>query len=325
MDWARKVESKIFYLGDKEIYWQPVLKFIRGSDLVIVEQASKLLINYILILQNSFRIRNLAFWGHGKNFQQQTSNRFGEWIKKLVSTHVHWWFAYNQISADVVRSMGFPKEHITLVQNAIDTRKLTQRLSNISQSEILALRRELNIQSRNVAIYTGGIYFEKRIPFLLKAIEYVRAQIKDFEMIFIGGGTESYLVEEAAKQAPWIHYVGPVFGSEKVPYYAISKVFLMPGLVGLGILDTFALETPLVTTNVPIHSPEIEYLIDGENGIMVESKNDPKLYARAVVDLFLDNDLRNKLIEGCKFARQKYTIEAMVDRFCEGVILALNH
>jgi glycosyltransferase involved in cell wall biosynthesis len=98
----------------------------------------------------------------------------------------------------------------------------------------------------------------------------------------------------------------------------------MPGLIGLGILDTFALETPLITTDVPIHSPEIEYLQSGVNGVMVEDSMNPRSYANAVVHLLENEEMRQKLISGCQSARNMYTIENMVERFAQGVIKALR-
>lgn len=41
-------------------------KLLEGSDLAIVEQASKLLLNHILVMQNVISIRKVASWGHGK-------------------------------------------------------------------------------------------------------------------------------------------------------------------------------------------------------------------------------------------------------------------
>ena len=45
-------------------------------DLVIVEQANKLLLNLVLILGRSAGSRRVAFWGHGKDFQAARSNRW---------------------------------------------------------------------------------------------------------------------------------------------------------------------------------------------------------------------------------------------------------
>ena len=41
------------------------------------------------------------------------------------------------------------------------------------------------------------------------------------------------------------------------PYLYVSKLLLMPGLVGLSVMDSFVGTCPLVTTDVAVHSPEI--------------------------------------------------------------------
>jgi len=324
LDWAIKIPSAIGEFGRFELYWQPVLPYLKDADLVIVEQASKLLVNYVLLLQNALGIRKLAFWGHGKNMQTTSANPLAEWVKRLVSTHVHWWFAYNEMSARIVREMGFPAERITSVQNAIDTKSLARARAALTDADIAKVRAELGLEGNNIGIYAGGLYPEKRIPFLLESLRLIRAQIPDFEMIFIGGGVDAYLVEQAARQHPWIHAVGPKFDNEKVPYYAISKLFLMPGLVGLGILDTFALETPLFTIDAPLHSPEIEYLESGINGIMLPPNTTTNDYAKTVASFLINESKRQKLVEGCRKSRTIYGVENMVAHFMSGVLLALK-
>lgn len=324
LDWALKVPSRIWEVNRYELYWQPVLPYLKDVDLVIVEQASKLLVNYALLMQNWLGLRKLAFWGHGKNFQETSANRFAEWVKRQVSTHVHWWFAYNDMSARVVREMGYPSERITIVQNAVDTHFLAKTYQNLTRAQINQIRRELGLRGENICIYAGGMYPEKRLPFLLESLQLIRRQVPDFEMIFIGGGIDAGIIQQAASQYSWIHFVGPKFNEEKVPYYALSKLFLMPGLIGLGILDTFTLETPLVTTRTPLHSPEIEYLENGVNGVMVDDATNSKLYADAVTRLLNDKTARQKLVTGCRKASQLYTVENMVERFTQGILKALE-
>src|SRR5437773_2009853 len=48
LEWAQRIENRIVRFCGRELYWQPCLHFLRGADLVIVEQASKLLVNYVL-------------------------------------------------------------------------------------------------------------------------------------------------------------------------------------------------------------------------------------------------------------------------------------
>lgn len=324
LDWAIKVPNKIFKIGKKELYWQPVLKYLRDVDLVIVEQASKLLINYILVIQNIIGIRKVAFWGHGRNLQERTANKLAEWIKQQISTRVHWWFAYNDLSARIVQSMGFPRERITSVQNAIDTRSLTESLQRISRDDMDKVFLELGIKSGNVAIYCGGMYPEKQISFLLKSLTYIREQLPDFNMIFIGGGADAKLVSNAASENPWIHFLGPLFGDQKVPYFAISNLLLMPGLVGLAVLDSFAMEVPLITTKHNNHSPEIDYLINGKNGVIINAFTSPLDYANEVVKLFKDADKLEKLIEGCISSRKMYTLENMISNYVDGIVKAIE-
>ena len=49
---------------------------------------------------------------------------------------------------------------------------------------------------------------------------------------------------------------------------------LLPGAVGLGVLDSFAFDVPLVTVDLPYHGPEIDYVRDGENGVKLPAQTD---------------------------------------------------
>jgi len=198
------------------------------------------------------------------------------------------------------------------------------RRASVSDEELAALRLRWNIQSRNVAIFVGGLYAEKRIQYLIEAAHALRRRVADFELIVIGAGPDQQLVEQAAREHRWIHYLGPCLGTDKVPFFGLSKVMLLPGLVGLGVLDSFALEIPLVTVDLAFHSPEVEYLRHGENGVKLPAGTNPEEYAAAVSSLLGDERAREHLQAGCRVAAQTYTIEAMVSRFAAGVLLAIG-
>jgi glycosyltransferase involved in cell wall biosynthesis len=322
LDWAERIENRIVRVGGRELYWQPCLSLLRGADLVIVEQASKLLVNYVLQARYLVGGARFALWGHGKSFFYDAS-WFGECLKRCASTRVHWWFAYNAKSAAVVRSLGFPVERTTVTQNAIDTRGLVAAARMVDPSALRALAAELQLAGRNVCIYAGAMYRDKRLSFLLDACDLIRRSVPDFEMIFMGAGIDAALVRQAAIRHSWIKYIGPKFDHEKVPYFLLSKLFLLPGVVGLAVLDAFALGVPLVTTAVAGHGPEIEYLDDERNGIIVQEANSPEAYAGAVTALLKDEERRRTLVAGCHAAADIYTVENMVERFANGVRQAL--
>jgi glycosyltransferase involved in cell wall biosynthesis len=324
VEWANYIKNRYLKVGLHNLCWQPCLSLLRSSDFVIVDQGSRFLINYVLFLLQIFMVKKFCFWGHGKNYQKRNSNLIGEVLKRFMSRRVHWWFAYNDFSARVVSSLGYPESRITSVQNAIDTRYLTGVSRKISEQTLNQIRIEFGIKGKNVCIYTGGMYPEKRISFLLEACLQIKKNVSDFEMIFIGAGPEDNKIKKMAKKCEWIHYIGPAFDESKVPFFMLSKLLLIPGSVGLAVLDGIALETPLVTTNIADHGPEIDYLVDGVNGSIVKESKNPSVYAYHVSNLLKNDKARERMIAGCRATREKYTIEEMVERFTEGVIKALH-
>lgn len=321
--WATTVRNRWIGVGRRRLLWQRAMPHVRGADLVIVEQASARTLNYRLFLQQLRGRTRLAFWGHGGNFKEERASRIGEWAKRHMSTRVHWWFAYNRLSAEIVQDLGFPQERISDVQNAIDTTALVRARRAITKEGETKLRADLGLSDSNVAVFVGGMYTEKRLGFLVRAAEHVRRMVPDFTLILIGGGPDSQIAEQAATEHAWIHYLGPKLGIEKVPYIAAADLLLMPGLVGLAVLDSFALEAPIITTADAPHSPEIDYLEDGRNGIMLPAGTSPEGYAREVVRLLGDGSALEALRSCCRESATRYTIEEMSTRFADGVVAAL--
>jgi L-malate glycosyltransferase len=322
LDWAHRVANRIIQLPGARLYWQPALNLAKDADLVIVEQASRLLINYILLGQQAVGRRRVAFWGHGRNFQAGRQHGIAEWVKRRVSTLPTWWFAYNQRSADIVMGLGYPRERITIVQNAIDTTRLRMAVASVTDAEKLQFTTELGLNGQMLGVYMGGLYPEKRIALLIEAARLVKAQVPQFELIIAGDGPDRSIAEHAAASHEWVRYLGPVFGDAKARLLASSRVMLMPGLVGLAVLDAFAGGLPLATTDVPFHSPEIEYLQPGVMGLC--TRHDPHTFANAVSDLLRDTETHSRMSQAALEASRHYTIENMVKNFGDGILNALD-
>jgi glycosyltransferase involved in cell wall biosynthesis len=310
-------------IGGRELFWQPALPLLRGSDLVVVDVASKLLLNYVLILEQVLGRRRVAFMGHGFNARQQPGTLVGEWVKATISRRPHWWFAYNDLSADAVVQLGYPRERITSVQNAIDTKALVAARQAVTPGQLQDMRRRLGLGGENVGLFVGGMYADKLLPFLLAACERIRAAVPDFEMLFMGAGPDEGLVRSAAAAHPWIHYLPPRFDADKVPYCMPAKVLLLPGAVGLTVLDSFGMQIPLVTLADRYHGPEIAYLEPETNGVVLPGTASPGDYAGEVARLLRDEDRLERLRKGCARASEVYTVEEMARRFAHGLSLAL--
>ena len=324
LDWAAKRRTSFLRVGQRQLYWQPCLGDAMQADLVVVEQASKLLVNYVLLALQVAGVKRLALWGHGKTPNATPPSRFGEAAKGVMSRRVHWWFAYNELSARYVRDLGFATERVTLVNNAIDTCALAAVGAAVTERELEALRVKLGLTGTNACLYVGAMHREKRLPFLIAACELVKKQVPDFEMLFVGSGPDRHIVEEAVARNAWMRYLGPLFDDEKVPYFRLAKLVLMPGRVGLGILDSFALEVPMVTTSIPYHAPEVDYLEDDVNGVIIQGSGSPTTYAARIASLLADHPALERLKAGCRRSATRYTVEDMARNFADGIAAALD-
>lgn len=325
LPWAHHVRQRRLSLGGYELTWLDALDHVAGAELVIVQQATKRLENYALLAKQKLGGPRLAFWGHGRNFQATSIlQAWGESVKRRVLRQAHWFFAYNDVSADVLEESGYPRDRVTVVGNTIDTRSLAAARDRVTTEDTDLLRRRLGLRGDHIGVYCGAMYPEKRLSFLIEAAQDVRAMVPDFELIFIGSGIERHVVEAAAETHDWIHSVGPKFGDDLAQHFALARVFVMPGLVGLAILDSFVLEVPLVTTVDALHSPEIAYLEDGVNGVMVSDDGANGGFASAVASILTDDDLHARLVDGCRRSAHSYSVENMAELYADGVMAALQ-
>lgn len=319
--WALYKPNYYLKIKEVEITLQSIdFKRLYSTDLIILEQSNRLLINYLFLLIKLITGKKIAFWGHGANFQSHSSTGVRERFKRWYSTFADWWFCYTPKGKEIVESLGYDASSITIVNNSVDVRSLIEEKTRLRDEDVRKLKDELNLSGSNIAVYCGGMYKEKRIQFLLDSCIEIRKKVDDFQMLFIGGGPDDYLVKEFCSHHYWAKQFGPISGVERVKYFKLSKLQLMPGLVGLGILDSFALGVPLFTTNIDYHSPEIEYLDSGYNGMIVDDTH----YSDTVIKALTDDDTLSTLGEGCAESVQKYSLDQMVSNYAKGIVNCLG-
>ncbi|MCM8808403.1 MAG: glycosyltransferase, partial [Candidatus Omnitrophica bacterium] len=82
------------------------------------------------------------------------------------------------------------------------------------------------------------------------------------------------------------------------PYFSESKVFVAPLKFGTGIkvkiIEAMALGVPVVTTSVGVQG------INVKNGVHLFVEDDPKNFAKYVVELLKNEDLRKRIAENAR-------------------------
>ena len=324
LPWATMVRNRYVEIGGKAILWQPFPDDQRQCDLAIVMQESRIISNYPLQALRRSRGIKVAYWGHGKNFFTKSPGGIRDRWKNWLIGKVDWWFAYTDIVVDILKDAGYPADKITCLNNAIDNSTLKRDLASVSDHELRGARAQMGIpETGSVGIFCGSFYPEKKLDFLIDAADRIRERAPDFRMIVIGAGPSVSIIEEAAATRPWFHFVGPKNGKEKALYFRLADFMLNPGTVGLHIVDAFCAGLLMVTTAGAHHSPEIAYLDNGRNGLMVEPA--AEAYAEAVLSLIGNPHEAGALKKAALQASEIYTLPRMVENFRGGIRRALDN
>lgn len=323
LPWARKVQNRFLELGTRDLVWQPFPADLCSADLVVVMQENRILSNYPLLLSRLWSHRKVAYWGHGANFQSDAPAGLREKWKQMMLKRVDWWFAYTGMTVDILHRAEYPQERITCLDNAIDNEAFERDLASVTDAQLQAMRAQIDMPvGAPVGLFCGSLYPDKRLDFMIEAADRIHAALPAFRLVVVGDGPSAGEIRAAAETRPWLKWVGVRKGLEKAAWFKLADVVINPGAVGLHVLDSFCAGVPMVTTDDARHGPEIAYLKDGINGLLVHG--DASRYADAVIALFSNRTRLDSIKQAALSDARRYTLDHMVSQFADGVEHCLN-
>jgi len=323
LPWAHKVENRFWEVGTRDLVWQPFPADLRDADLVVVMQENRILSNYPLLLSKIWSPRKVAYWGHGVNFQSDAPAGLREKWKQMMLKRVDWWFAYTEMTMDILKQSGYPHERITCLDNAIDNELFEHDLASVPDTKLQLMRSKINAPiGAPVGIFCGSLYPGKRLDYMIAAADRIYVARPDFRLVVIGDGPNASDIHVAAETRPWLKWVGVRTGLEKAEWFKLADVVINPGAVGLHVLDSFCSGTPIITIADSLHGPEVAYLKDGVNGLVI--KGDVSQYADAVISLFNEPAKLDLIKYAALHDAKKYTLDNMVNQFADGIERCLS-
>jgi glycosyltransferase involved in cell wall biosynthesis len=291
---------------------------IRSADLVILEQARRNLDAYRAL--RSTRPPMVALWGHGRDYTRK-AGRLSRGALEWLTARADWMFVYTGGGVAPVSRMGMPTSRVTVVQNSLDTAGIQNRIARLSDSDRDDFERRLGLVGRT-AIFLGALDGSKRLDVLLASAEVLSRNEPGFRLLIAGDGPLRGQVERRVGELPAVRILGRVDGDTKALALLASRAIVMPGRVGLVAVESFASGVPLVTTDWPYHAPEFEYLEPGVNAIV--TADDLDSFTTGVRSLIVDDELHDRLSDGCRRSAEHYTLDHMVTNFLSGIIAALE-
>lgn len=155
--------ARAYLLSDRLLLQALPLSLLWRADLVVVVQSNGYLMNYLLQLVRLFGWRRLAFWGHGYNHQGDDTS-VSERLKRWLASKVDWWFTYTHDTGRYLAELGFPRNRITVIENAIDTSAFSHAVADVTRNDIIDLRCQLGFpENACIALFCGSLYADKQL------------------------------------------------------------------------------------------------------------------------------------------------------------------
>ena len=165
--------------------------------------------------------------------------------------------------------------------------------------EVMELANPLKREGVFTFVFVGRIVGDKGINELCEAFERLKESNPSIRLLLVGRFEDeldpvSEKTRETINNDNSIEAVGPKYGDELLAYYAASECFVFPSYregFPNTVLEAGAMGLPCIVTDI---NGSREIVKDGENGIVIPSKNSEALY-QAMNKMVSDNGNRGKM------------------------------
>lgn len=305
-------------------YWMSGLESaIAGSEIIVAPQELQCLTVPYLWAKRKQICNSWIWWGHGYNAQASLHpsavTTFKEAMKYFMTSRADGLLTYTARGAEYWRRQGLPGNRVSPYNNTIDVEELRGVKAKIGEQQIARLRQYLKIEGKRVLLFSGRLYAEKKVDFLLSAYALLKKSYPDVALLIIGDGEERNTLEQSAQQLELqdVHFLGSVVDPQSTAaYFSLADLLVIPGVVGLAIVHGFAFGLPLVTTDTPGHGPELDYLSE-TNGVMTEP--DILQYAESIKALLTAPVKLESMKQSARAQGDALYLPLSVKRFVAGI------
>lgn len=256
----------------KKLIWQTgvIKRSFDKVDSVVFLGESTNLSTWIASLIFKIRGVNVIFWGHGLYGNEGILKKIFRLIFYLLP-HVN--LVYEKRAKSLLIKNGFDQNKIHVIYNSInydEQKKYFERYIKKSPESLFK-------NNSPTLLFIGRLTFNKKVELLIDAIIKLNKS-KDFNLLIIGDGESRRNLEKKAKNL--IQNGNCIFYGEAYDEHEISSLIfnsaltVSPGNIGLTAIHSLSYGTPVCShSNFKNQMPEVEAIIEGENGFLFEENS----------------------------------------------------
>jgi glycosyltransferase involved in cell wall biosynthesis len=328
----RWTESRELRLGGWTALYQPVIREILGGgyDVVVLGHEVKFLSNILLALLCKARGIPVLYWGFGYHVKvgfgfTSESKGWASWlaarVKNGLTRLADGYLAYTRKGAERLAAIGFPPERTFVVQNTIDMSGQWRIYDTIRDADPQALRQAFGLRPDSVVlVYIGRLLEIKHVDVLIEAVTRINRQPDSkvaVEAVIIGTGPILDALKQQAGGDPAIRFLGQIDDELVARYMKVAVAVVIPGQNGLAINHAFSQGRPIITRRHALHSPEVEYISDGYNGLIIDG--DMETFVATLSRFVASPEWQRQLSDGALRSREGLRLEHMVQQFDDAV------
>jgi glycosyltransferase involved in cell wall biosynthesis len=302
--------------------WQPIVwRAIKGEfDGAVFGDEVKFLSSLFATLALRLRGRPVLLWGFGyhqykgpPSLRASITATLAAVYKRLLYRIISGYLVYTDGGKQALRNLPISSKRVAVLRNTIDTEREAEFRALVSSEPLDTAFCQLRVRPDSVKLlYFGRLLPNKRVDLLIEFASRCAQKGRKIDVIIFGQGIEEQRLRGLAQNLSNV-----VFHRHDDLLLAralrISSAVVIPGFVGLAINHGFAHGVPMLTRYGQPHSPEVEYLEDGVNGLMLPEAPEDFF---AALDVFVDDrNLRQRLAEGAKRTAHEIDMGHMVTTF----------
>jgi glycosyltransferase involved in cell wall biosynthesis len=318
------VANREFRIAGRSCIWQPIVwRAIKGDfDAAVIGDEIKFVSSLIVALALRIRRRPFLLWGFG--FHQYTQRQetllaqvtaaCADRVKKAMYRIASGYLAYTEGGAKALRSLSAPPQKIAVLKNTIDTEREAELRATVASEPRDDICRDLGIcEGATTLLYFGRLIAAKHVDLLVKYAQRCVDTGRKVSVLIFGQGAEEARLRELSHGLSSVVFHQPADDLTLARALRVSAAVVIPGYVGLAVTHGFAHGVPVLTRRSQLQSPEVEYIEDGCNGLLLPEE--PEAFF-AVLDAFVDDqDLQRRLSEGAQQTAHTIDMDHMVATF----------
>lgn len=236
--------------------------------------------------------KKIYFWSHGWYGREGFVKK---WMKRAFFGLADKTFLYGNYARQIAIQQGNNPHKLFVIHNSLDYETQIRLRESLEPSDIYRKHFKNN---NPTLIFIGRLTKGKKLHQLLHAITLLKERGENYNVVFVGSGTEQHILEEIASKhglSVWLY--GACY-NDKINAELIynADLCVSPGNVGLTAIHAMTYGTPVITHSFyPNQGPEFEAIVDGKTGCFFK-ENDIESLANAIHTWFADHNAERDLI-----------------------------